>query len=100
MLRSGRVTQKCANATRRTGRKPRSVTADRGYGERSVEDDLREAGVRNIVIPRKGKPSKGRQAEERRLAFRETVKWRTGSEGRISSLEQGYGWNRTRLGWH
>jgi len=73
------------------------VTADRGYGGRSVEDDLREAGVRNIVIPRKGKPSKGRQAEERRLAFRKTVKWRTGSEGRISSLERGYGWEGTRL---
>jgi len=25
------------------------------------------------------------------------VKWRTGSEGRISSLKRGYGWDRTRL---
>ncbi len=82
---------------RRTGRKPRTVTADRGYGEKSVEDDLREAGVRTIVIPRKGKPGKARQAEERRPAFRKTIKWRTGSEGRISSLKRGYGWDRTRL---
>ncbi len=25
------------------------------------------------------------------------MKWRTGSEGRISSLKRGYGWDRTRL---
>jgi IS5 family transposase len=82
---------------RRTGRKPKTVTADRGYGEKSVEDDLHDAGVRNVVIPRKGKPGKARQAQERRPAFRKTVKWRTGSEGRISSLKRGYGWDRTRL---
>jgi IS5 family transposase len=36
---------------RRTGRAPRAVTADRGYGEQGVEDDLRAAGVRHIVLP-------------------------------------------------
>ena len=25
------------------------------------------------------------------------MKWRTGSEGRISSFKSGYGWDRTRL---
>ena len=25
------------------------------------------------------------------------MKWRTGSEGRISTLKRGYGWDRTRL---
>jgi IS5 family transposase len=39
---------------RRTGRRPRTVTADRGYGETSVENDLHELGVRTVVIPRKG----------------------------------------------
>ena len=82
---------------RRTGRRPRTVTADRGYGEKSVEDDLHDLGVRTVVIPRKGKPGKARQAAEHRPAFRRTVKWRTGSEGRISSLKRGYGWDRTRL---
>jgi transposase, IS5 family len=82
---------------RRTGRRPRTVTADRGYGEKSVDDALHKMGVRYVVIPRKGRPGKARQAAERRPAFRRTVKWRTGSEGRISSLKRGYGWNRTRL---
>jgi len=73
------------------------VTADRGYGEKSVEGDLRTAGARHVVIPRKGKPGKARQAEERRPAFHKTIKWRTGSEGRISSLKSEYGWDRSRL---
>jgi transposase, IS5 family len=81
----------------RTGRRPRTVTADRGYGEASVEEDLHTLGVRNVVIPRKGKPGKTRQDVEHRRAFRRTVKWRTGSEGRISTLKRGYGWDRTRL---
>ena len=81
----------------RTRRRPRTVTADRGYGEKSAEDDLHDLGVRTVVIPRKGKPGKARQAAEYRPAFRRTVKWRTGSEGRISTLKRGYGWDRTRL---
>jgi len=82
---------------KRTGRKPRTVTADRGYGEKSVDDALHDIGVRNVVIPRKGKPSQARRAVEHRPAFRRTVKWRTGSEGRISTLKRGYGWDRTRI---
>ena len=86
-----------ARVIARTRRPPRTVTADRGYGEKSVEDDLHALGVRTVVIPRKGRPGKARQAAEHRPAFRKTVKWRTGSEGRISSLKRGYGWDRTRL---
>jgi IS5 family transposase len=82
---------------RRAGKKPATVTADRSYGEKIIEDDLHNLGVRHVVIPRKGKPGKTRQATERRPAFRRTVKWRTGSEGRISTLKRGYGWDRTRL---
>lgn len=82
---------------KRTGRAPRTVTADRGYGEKKVDDALRDLGVSNVVIPRKGKPSAARQAEEHRRAFRRHVKWRTGIEGRISTLKRGYGWDRARI---
>ena len=81
----------------RAGGPPRTVTADRGYGEKTVDDDLHVLGVRNVVIPRKGKPSAARRAEEHRRGFRRTVKWRTGVEGRISTLKRGYGWDRTRI---
>jgi IS5 family transposase len=86
-----------ARVIERTGQRPRTVTADRGYGEARVENDLHELGVRTVVIPRKGRPGKARQAIEHRPAFRRTVKWRTGSEARISTLKRQYGWDRTRL---
>ncbi len=82
---------------RRTGRTPRAVTADRGYGEAAVEDDLHELGVRSVAIPRKSKPTAARREFEHRRAFRDKVKWRTGSEGRINHIKRSYGWNRTEL---
>jgi IS5 family transposase len=47
---------------KRTGTRPRTVTADRGYGEKAIEDDLHALGVRHVAIPRKGRPGKARQA--------------------------------------
>jgi IS5 family transposase len=81
----------------RTGRKPRTVTADRGYGEAAVEDDLHELGIRDVVIPRRGKTTKARQHTERQRGFRRTMKWRTGCEGRISHLKRNYGWDRSMI---
>ena len=86
-----------ARITTRTGHTPRAVTADRGYGEASVERDLHDLGVRSVAIPRKSKPTAARREFEHRRAFREKVKWRTGSEGRINHMKRSYGWNRTEL---
>ncbi|MGH3519845.1 MAG: hypothetical protein ACRDQ7_21140, partial [Haloechinothrix sp.] len=69
----------------------------RGYGQAGVETDLGDAGVEFVAIPRKGRPGAARQSIERGRRFRRLVKWRTGSEGRISHLKHGYGWNRTLL---
>jgi IS5 family transposase len=82
---------------KRTGRNPRTVTADRGYGEQGVDDALHQLGVRNVVIPRKGRPTNARQAIEHRRAFQRHLKCRTGCEGRISTLKRGYGWDRSRI---
>jgi IS5 family transposase len=82
---------------RRAGRVPRAVTADRGYGQPAVERDLQALGVRTIAIPRQAKISPARKTTEHGRSFRRLVKWRTGSEGRISYLKRGYGWDRTRL---
>jgi len=86
-----------ARITSCTGHTPRAVTADRGYGQASVERDLHELGVRSVAIPRTSKPSAARREFEHRRAFREKVKWRTGSEGRISHMKRSYGWNRAEL---
>jgi IS5 family transposase len=82
---------------RRTGRPPRAVTADRGYGEPGVERDLRDVGVRYVVLPTKGTPSKARREIENRRAFRKMVRWRTGCEGRISCAKRDFGLGRTRI---
>jgi len=80
---------------KRLGRVPQQATGDRGYGEAAVDRELEELGVTTVVIPRKGKPGKARQEMEHSPGFRELVKWRTGSEGRISYLKRRYGWNRS-----
>jgi transposase, IS5 family len=82
---------------RRTGQAPRAVTADRGYGVASVERDLHGLGVRNVAIPRMSNPGAARREFEHRRAFRNKIKWRTGSEGRIHHLKQSYGWDRTEF---
>lgn len=77
------------------GRVVRAVTADRGYGEAEIDQELLDLGVRTVVIPRKGKPSAARREVEHGRGFRRLIKWRTGSEGRISYLKRRYGWDRT-----
>ena len=79
------------------GRAPKAVTTDRGYGEANVESELVALGVKRVAIPRKGKPGKARRAVESARGFRTLVKWRTGSEGRVSHLKHNFGFERTML---
>lgn len=79
------------------GKAPGAATADRGYGEATVDEALADLGVQTVVIPRKGKPSAERRQVEHGRGFRRLVKWRTGSEGRISYLKRRYGLDRTLL---
>jgi len=81
----------------RTGKAPRQATADRGYGQAGVDQQLHDLGVKTVAIPRKGKTSPARRQQEHKPAFRKLVKWRTGCEGRISHLKHPYSWDRTRL---
>src|SRR5205814_9348006 len=79
------------------GRLPRSVPAGRGYGQPAIELYLHTLGVQTVAIPRQATTSPARKAIEHSRSFHRLVKWRTGSEGRISYLKRGYGWDRTRL---
>lgn len=81
----------------RFGRAPKAVTADRGYGEASVDAGLESLGVKRVAIPRKGRPGVVRQKVQRGRGFTKLVKWRTGSEARISCLKRDFGWRRTLL---
>jgi len=74
------------------------VTADRSCGEKSIEGGLRALGVRHVGHLAQGQTWQGPPGRsEHRPAFRRAVSWRTGSEGRISTLKRCYGWDRTRL---
>jgi transposase, IS5 family len=73
------------------------VTADRSYGEATVDEQLHALGVERVAIPRKGQPGRARQTHEHTRPFRRLVKWRTGCEGRISHLKHRFGWDRTRM---
>jgi IS5 family transposase len=79
------------------GRIPKAVTADRQYGEAAIDQQLADLGVQRVAIPRKGQAGRARQAHEHTRSFRRLVKWRTGSEGRISHLKHRYGWDRTLM---
>jgi IS5 family transposase len=94
---AGRLEPAIARVKQRTGRSPEVVTADRGYGYASVDDTLTELGVGTVAIPRAGPPGQKRRDIEHAPPFRDLVKWRTGSEGRIATLKRQYGWDRARL---
>jgi IS5 family transposase len=82
------------------GTPPELMTADRGYWDAEIEADLTAAGVASVVIPRTGKCSKARAEVEHADTFVAAIKWRTGSEGRISHLKRDWAWRRTRLRGH
>jgi transposase, IS5 family len=79
------------------GRAPRAVTADRGYGDAKVSADVENLGVKQVAVIRKGRQSAARRVVERRPGFVKLIKWRTGSEGRISSLKRDFGWGRSLM---
>jgi IS5 family transposase len=81
----------------RTGTVPRTVTADRGYGEAAIEATLTNLGVAVVRIPRKGRPGTARRQLEASRPFQRTIRWRTGAEGRISCLKRDFGCRRTRM---
>lgn len=81
-----RLAPAIARAITAGGIVPDAVTADRGYGQASVDAELAALGVKTIAILRKGKPGRARQDLEAEASFVELVKWRTGAEGRIAAL--------------
>ena len=64
-----RLAPSIERVTKRTGRTPRTVTADRGYGEQAVDDALHDLGVRQRRDPPQGptrpRPDKRSNTDER-----------------------------------
>ncbi len=68
---------------------PRLAVADGGFASRSNERAAQERGVQHVVLPRQPREQRSRLA-------RAALRWRTGSEGRISALKRCHGLRRCR----
>ena len=86
-----------ARIATRTGHTPRRSPPTAATARHRWNATCTNLGVRSVAIPRTSKPSAARREFEHRRAFREKIKWRTGSEGRINHIKRSYGWNRTEL---
>lgn len=75
----------------RFGRAPELLAGDRGCSSPRNEELARRAGVKRIVLPRKGHLSPERQKHEKQRWFRRGMNFRSGCEGRISVLKRRYG---------
>jgi len=68
---------------------PQLAVADGGFASRANERAAHDRGVRHVVLPRQAR-------ETRTRAARAALRWRTGSEGRISALKRRHGLRRCR----
>jgi transposase, IS5 family len=78
----------------RLGRTPEWVAGDAAFYSCQAEKALRGLGVRRISVPNKHSTSAERKRLQRQAWFRRGQKWRTGSEGRISTLKRRHGLRR------
>ncbi|MGH7302864.1 MAG: ISNCY family transposase, partial [Candidatus Rokuibacteriota bacterium] len=68
---------------------PQLAVADGGFASRGNERAAQARGVRHVVLPRQPRETRSRAA-------RAALRWRTGSEGRISALKRRHGLRRCR----
>lgn len=82
------------------GRVPELVAADAGYYSQAQEEAVQALGVQYVSVPNRNTRSEERQKLQKRRWFKQGQRWRTGSEGRISTLKRRHGLDRCRYrGW-
>ncbi len=86
-----------AGHTQTVMRTPEVVATDRGFGTKDNEALLREAGVKRISLPYKGRSGAARAAHEHQRWFRRQQRWRSGQEATISLGSRKYEWRHSRL---
>lgn len=74
------------------GSPPRMATADAGFASAANRRAAEEMGVKKVALLGKTKNTTPSQ----RRWFRNALRWRTGSEGRISALKRRHGLRRSR----
>ena len=81
---------------RKLGRVPRLVAADAGYYSRCNEEAAQALGVKYVSIPNRTTKSEQRKKLQSRPWFKNGQRWRTGCEGRISTVKRRHGLARCR----
>ena len=76
---------------RKLGRAPRLIAADAGYYSRTNEEAARKMGVKYVSIPNRSTKSQERRKLQKRRWFKKGQVWRTGCEGRISTVKRRHG---------
>lgn len=88
------------DVTQNFGRFPQAVVADRSFGGKVKEEELRRQGVQEVAIPWRGKRTKAREEYEKQCWFRRLCWWRAGCEASTSRLKRKYGLRRNRMRGH
>lgn len=78
-------------------RRLRAVTGDRGFQSWANEEWLEGQGVRQIALPFRGRADRDRREYERQPWFRRLIRFRAGSEGRVSLLKRVFGLDRSLM---
>jgi IS5 family transposase len=82
------------------GRVPDLAAADAGYYSHDNEQTLHDMGVQYVSVPNRNTRSLERRQLQKSRWFKKGQRWRTGSEGRISTLKRRHGLDRCRYrGW-
>jgi transposase, IS5 family len=82
------------------GRVPELVAADAGYYAQKQGAAVQNMGVKYVSVPNRSTRSEERKKLQKCRWFKRGQRWRTGSEGRISTLKRRHGLDRCRYrGW-
>jgi IS5 family transposase len=76
------------------GRAPRLAAADRGFWNSANEKAAAQFGVKQVVLPGRGRLSPSRAARQKQRWFRRGQGWRAGIEARLSTLKHRFGMQR------
>jgi len=75
----------------------RAVSGDRGFYSQANEEWLKDNGVKQVSIPKRGRISVERRWYQKQSWFKRLQRFRAGIEARISLLKRKFGLQRSRL---
>jgi IS5 family transposase len=75
----------------------KAVAADRGFYSQANEDWMKDSGVKQVSIPKRGKIGEERRNYQKQSWFKRLQRFRAGIEAMISLLKRKFGLKRSRM---